>query len=485
VSTDSLPDAPLLRAWVEAQRRLREGGLTAFTIPGHKHRTDLVGEVVAGDIPLYGGLAPVREADALVRAAEARLAERLDADWCRYSVGGSTHGNQALLLAVGRPGDTVIVDRTSHRSVLLGLVLSGLTPVWVHPPLHEATGLPLALEAETVAAALRAHPDARAVLLTSPSYVGTCADVAAHREVAHAAGVPLVVDAAWGAHLGTHPDLPRHPFEAGADAVVTSVHKTLPALNQGAVVLARTRARGGYLDSDRLDRAMDATATTSPSGAILTGVDAALALIAERGEALTGALLDRVRRARDTLQEVTGVLVPDTATFGTGTFDTSKLVVLLAGAGADGIAVDSELATAGFALEMADRDILIPMVTLADDDRGVAVLADRIAATVEAHRGEPRLPEPAAAWSVRSDQLLTPREAFFADREAVPWDLAAGRVSAEVIAPYPPGVPVLSPGERITQSALDVLHQRYAAGARVAYAADPTLATILVVRGGP
>lgn len=475
-----LDEAPLLRAWVEARRRLASGELRPFTIPGHKHRTDLVGDLIVGDIPMYGGLAPIREADTLLRAAEARAAERLGADWCRYSVGGSTHGNQALLLAVGRPGDSVIVDRTSHRSVLLGLVLAGLRPVWVHPPVHETTGLPLGLPAASVAEALRWHPDARAVFVTSPSYVGTYADIGAISDVTRAAGVPLVVDAAWGAHLGSHPDLPPHPFAAGADAVVTSAHKTLPALNQGAVVVARTR----FLDADRLDRATDATATTSSSGTILAGVDAALALMATRGEELTGALLDRVRRARGVLGEVPGLAVPDSATFGHDAFDDAKLVVLLAGTGANGIAVDRDLAVAGYALEMADRDLVIAMVTLADGDRAVADLAGELATTIEGHRGHPRRPATSSAWIVRADQVMTPRDAFFAEREAVPWQQAAGRVCAEVIAPYPPGVPVLAPGERITEDALAGLQRASADGARIAYAADPTLASVLVVRAG-
>ncbi|MGC4111815.1 MAG: aminotransferase class V-fold PLP-dependent enzyme [Nocardioides sp.] len=470
--------APLLRAWLEAVQRLGAGDLRPFTIPGHKHRTDLVGDLVAGDVPLYGGLAPVREADALLRSAEARTAERLGADWCRYSVGGSTHGNQALALAVGAPGDTVIVDRTSHRSVLLGLVLAGLRPVWVHPPVDEATGLPLGLTSDTLAESLAAHPEARAVFVTSPSYVGTCADVGALAKAAQTAGVPLVVDAAWGAHLGSHPALPPHPFAAGADAVVTSAHKTLPAPNQGAVVLARTT----LLEADRLDRAMDATATTSPSGTILAGVDGALALTAARGEELAGALLDRVRRARAVLRDVPGLVAPDTVTFGSGCFDDAKLVLLLAGTGADGLAVDRDLAAAGFALEMADRDLLVPMVTLADDDGAVEALAAAIAVAVERRRGEPRPVSAHAAWTVAAEQVLTPRDAFFAAREAVSWDEAAGRVCAEVVAPYPPGVPVLAPGERITETALDALQRARDDGARIAYAADPTLATVLAVR---
>jgi arginine decarboxylase len=492
VDLDWIDDAPLLEAWVAAQRRLGTGQERPFTIPGHKHLGELIGDIVSGDFPLYGGLAPIRDADALLRTAEARAGQRLGADWCRYSVGGSSHGNQAMALAVGSPGDTVLVDRTSHRSVLLGLVLAGLRPVWLHPPLDASTGLPLGLDAATVADALRRHPEARAVLVTSPSYVGTCANVGAIADATRPAGVPLVVDAAWGAHLGSHPDLPPHPFTAGADAVVTSAHKTLPALNQGAVVVARTQADGGLLDAGRLHRAMDATATTSPSGAILASVDAALALLSARGEELAGALLDRVRRARDVLRTVPGLVLPDSATFGAGRFDDAKLVVLTAGTGADGIVVDRELATQGFVLEMADRDLLVPMVTLADTDEGVAALAEAIAATIAitiaatiaGRRASPRPQGVLAAWQVEAEQVLTPREAFFAPREPVPWSEAHGRVCAEVVAPYPPGVPVLAPGERMTRDTLVALREAKAAGARISYAADPTLDTVLAVASG-
>jgi arginine decarboxylase len=480
-------DAPLWKAWVAARHRLEAGDLRPFTVPGHKQRTDLVGDIVSGDLPLYGGLAAIRDADALLRDAEERAAARLGADWCRYSVGGSTHANQAPALAVGAPGDTVLVDRTCHRSVLLGLVLAGLRPVWVHPPIDAATGLPLGMAAATVAEALAAHPETRAVFVTSPSYVGTCADIAEISRVTRDAAIPLVVDAAWGAHLGSHPDLPPHPYAAGADVVVTSAHKTLPALNQGALVLARTRASGGLLDADRLDRAIEATATTSPSGAVLASVDGALALLAAQGGDLAEAMLGRVRSAREVLRRVPGLVLPDagsfpTATDGSARFDDAKLVVLTAGTGADGIAVDRDLAAAGYTLEMADRDLLIPMVTLADHDDSVADLAGALAEAVEQRRATPRAVATNAAWTVAADQAMTPREAFFAPREPVPWALAPGRICAEVVAPYPPGVPVLAPGERMTRAALDALREARAAGARIAYAADPTLATVLAVR---
>src|SRR6201996_923987 len=298
--------APLLDAWLRATG---PGGLGAnpdaapMSIPGHKLRTDLTGTIVAGDIPLYAGLDTIKHADTLLAEAEQRAAGLWGADWCRFSVAGSTHGNQALALAVGRPGDEVIVSRTLHRSLLLGLVLAGLRPVWVRPEVDPGTGLPGAVPVTAVRSALAAHPDACGVILGDPSYVGTTGDLAGHARAAHQAGVPLIVDAAWAAHLGFHPGFPPHALAAGADAMVTSAHKALPSWTQGALVLART----GRLDPARLERAFDATHTTSATGTILASIDAARELLARDGEALCGRLLAAVATARIRLAAVPGL----------------------------------------------------------------------------------------------------------------------------------------------------------------------------------
>ena len=326
------PDAPLLDAYLG----FLESGPSPCTIPRHKQRTDLVGSVVAGDVPLYGGLDTVKVERGVLADAEARAADLWGADVCRFSVGGSTHGNQALALAVAQPGDQVVVPRTSHRSLLLGLVLAGLVPIWLRPRLDPGTGLPLGTDPDDVSRLLRGHPEARAVFLGDPSYVGTCSDLAAIADRVHEHDVPLVVDAAWAGHFGFHPDLPRHALAQGADALVTSAHKTLPAYSQAALVLARTER----LDADRLERAVDATQTTSPAGAILASIDAARALLARDGRALTGRLVANARYARDRLAEVEGVVVLDSPGVGP-----AKLVVLLAGTGADGNAVERDWPT--------------------------------------------------------------------------------------------------------------------------------------------
>jgi len=273
-------DAPLLAAWLDWTAQAAAGKLTPMSTPGHKQRQDLTGAVVAGDAPLYGGLAAIKQADRLLADAQARAAALWGADWCRFSVAGSTHGNQAFCLALGQPGQEVIITRTVHRSLLLGLVLAGLRPVWVRPEIDPRSGLPAAVAVQTVRDALAAHPAACGVILGDPSYVGTTGDLAGQARVAHEAGVPLIVDAAWAAYLGFHPDLPPHAIAAGADGLVTSAHKTLPAYTQGALLLARTE----FLDVARLNRAFEATHTTSPAGSILASIDASRALLARDGE---------------------------------------------------------------------------------------------------------------------------------------------------------------------------------------------------------
>jgi lysine decarboxylase len=460
-------DAPLLDAWL----RFQESPPTPFTIPGHKQRHDLVGDVVAGDVPLYAGLDTMKLTVGVLAEAEARAARLWGAGVCRFSTGGATHANQAVALAVADDGDTVVVSRTLHRSMLLGLVLAGLVPVWVRPEVDPATGLPLGVAPETVRRALTAHPEARAVFVGDPSYVGTVGDVAGLADVAHDHGVPLVVDAAWAAHFGFHPDLPQHALQLGADVMVTSAHKTLPAWSQAALVLARTER----IDAARLDAGVEAGATTSPAGAILASTDAARALLERDGETLLGGAIAATRAARDRLRTVAGLTVLDGPTV-----DPLKLTLGLAGTGADGNAVERDLLGVGLPVESADRDVLVAIVSLADTTDTIARLADTVVHSVERHRGTPRPVTGPAAYRVEPVAAVPPRAAFFTAAETVPLDRAAGRISAELVAPYPPGIPVLAPGERITDETLDALDQARQAGVRIAYAADPTLATLRV-----
>jgi lysine decarboxylase len=467
-------DAPLFAAWIRMTAEVRAGRARFFSIPGHKQSSRLTGSIVEGDLPLYAGLDTVQLSGGMLAEAEGRAAQLWGVDWCRFSVGGSTHANQAAALAIGSPGDEVVVSRTLHRSMLTGLILAGLRPVWVYPELDAGHGLPQGVAPGAVARALAEHPEAKAVLLGDPSYVGTTGDVAGVAEVAHSAGVPLIVDGAWAAHFGFHPACPPHALALGADALVISAHKTLPAMGQAAVLLARTRRSGGLLDPSRLERGFEAGHTTSPSGAILASIDAARALLAAHGERLLGELIEGRARSVRKLIRIEGLQILDSA-------DPAKLVIRLAGTGASGLAVDRRLRTAGFMVEMADRDTLVPMLTVADDRAGTDALTQALITAVEAERGPARPVSGSPSWRTVPVTGLAPREAFFAAHETLTAEQAVGRISAELIAPYPPGVPVLAPGEVITADIVAGLRRVRADGGRIAYAEDPDLDTFQVV----
>lgn len=465
--------APLLDAFATYTETAR----TPFIIPGHHgaagRLSASLGHALQSDIPFWGALDGVRVHTGVLDRAEAAGAQAWDADWCRYSTGGSTHANQVLALAIGRPGDKVLVARNSHRSVLLGIVLAGLRPVWLPADVDPRAGLPTGLCLPAVEAALAEHPDAVAIWSVDPGYVGTIGDLSAVIEVGRRHDVPVLVDQAWGAHLGFHPDYPSHAMALGADAMVTSAHKTLVGFSQAALVVARTQR----LDRGRLERAFEACATTSPSGAMLASLDATRALLtSDVGRDLLGVLLQRVARTRSELAEL-GIATLDPAAFGPGRFDPAKLVISLASSGHDGLTLERNLLAEGVNLEMADRDLLVPIVSMLDDDAALAAFVTAVRAAAPSAAGEPRSVVAAPQWEHVAPQILTPREAFFAKHEVVAADRAVGRISAELIAPYPPGIPVVMPGEEITEESVAALHAARDSGARIAYAADPTLET--------
>ena len=459
--------APLLDAWI----RDMETDRSPFQIPGHKGRTDLTGAIVDGDIPVLPGNHTHRISPSLILEAEAIAAKLWGAELCRFGVNGSSGSNHAAVMAVASPGDKVIVSRTLHKSVLVGMVYAGVVPVWIRPEINPATGLPEYLPSTRLAETIAAHPDAKAVLIGEPSYVGTMSNIPRLSKVCHDAGIPLIVDAAWAAHYGFHPELPNHPIAEGADIVVTSAHKTLPSYSQASFVLVRDE----YVDLARFNKMFDSTQTTSMSGRILASIDAARALLERHGEELIGPVIEATERGRAALVAA-GIDVID------GEYiDPLKLVILLSSCGADGNKIEADLLAANIDVEMANRDLIIPMITFADTPDRINDLVKKIIASVEAHRGEPRPIEILPAFSIEPEVVVTPREAFFSDYEVVEAKDAVGRVSAEMICPYPPGVPVLSPGERITEAALSALFKARDMGVRIAFVADPSLQTLKVL----
>jgi arginine decarboxylase len=457
---------------------------TSFSTPGHKRNPALIGDdqLLAGDAPWHGGADDLRGSHGFRARAEALAARAFGAGYCRFSGNGSTHPNQALCLAVAGEGEPVLVSRCSHKSVAAGLVLSGARPVWVAPALDEERGVALGHPVEAIEAALAGEPEARAILLVEPSWLGVVSHVERIAELAHARGIPLICDQAWAGHFGFHPDVPASALALGADAVAISTHKALTSFTPGALLLARD---SGYLDLGRLEAAFDVLETTSPSASLFATIDRTRALMEARGAELLTSALALAALARELIGAIDGVSLLDDGVLvhpSVGARDPLKLIIDVGAARADGIAVDRSLNELGIRLEGADRRTLVALLTIGDDEPRVRRLAAALSEAVARHRGELReAPRIATSWRTLHEQAMTPRQAFFAPRERVPFERAVGRVSAELVAPYPPGIPALAPGEIVSPELVAALRDEAAAGTRMAGVSDPTLATLFVV----
>jgi arginine decarboxylase len=457
--------------------------LAHFAPPGHK-RSARFGELLGADITLLAGVEDQSLSLGLLEGAERDVADAWRAGWARISVQGSSHVNHAvgLALATGAdaPGGHVIVARHAHKSVLAGLVLSGLTPAWVMPEL-DAGGLVAGIPVARVAARLRELPDARAVVLVEPSYTGSVSDLESIVAAAARRRVPVIVDQAWGAHFGFHPAVPPSALDLGAELAVLSLHKTLPALTQASVLLGR---RDGHLAHERVRGAFDSLLTTSPSAAIFASVDRARHFMATAGHDALAHALELAAEVREALNALPGVNCQTPAPergSPTRWIDPLKLVADVSATGVDGRILDQRLRASGVQLSMATTTHLVGLLTVADTSQSTDRLIQALGDAVRGRRPHVA-PHPEATILTLPEIVATPREAFLAPHETVPLDASAGRIAGEVVAPYPPGIAAIAPGERITREIVDILEHAQARGVRMTGCADPTLARIRVLR---
>ena len=469
--------APLLDAYLS----YFESNRTSFTIPGHKQKASRLdaglGAVVDSDTPLYGGLDAIKLTQGVLKKAEGLAAKLWGADYARFSTGGSTHANQAIILALGRPGQKIAVTRTAHRSVLSALVLTGLEPIWLTPEIDSATGVPMGIPVSELEKILDQNPIA--LILTEPSYLGTLSELESLIAKSHSRNIPVIVDAAWGAHFGFNSNLPQHALAMGADALITSVHKTLPGYSASALLLAQ----GKLLNLDRIEQSFETTHTTSPAGAPLASIDGCRALLQVRGEELTGNLVHLVDSFKDRVEKACGTPIFLSASdFPKGRFDPAKIVLRANLLGVSGVEVENELEKHNIRVEMADQDTIVFLATLADSSEDFDEVASKLIPILEKLRSVPRQTQTALSWSIVPKVGMSIRDAYFAETQFVSAANAVGRVSADLIAPYPPGVAVVAPGEELTEQIVEGLAVSKKAGVRIAYASDPTLETYRVVK---
>jgi arginine decarboxylase len=475
---DEQPLAPYLDAVVAYGFR----GSGRFHVPGHKGgpgadpglRFALGDRALALDVPQdIHGIDIGEPQPSAYERAERLAAEAYGAARSWFLTNGATQGNHALCLACAPLGTEVVCQRNSHASVVDGLVLSGGLPRFVAPEYDPDIGMALTVTPAALAAELDARPGARTAFVVSPTYYGFTADVAGLVEVAHARDVALVVDQSWGPHFGFHEDVPPSALALGADATVTSTHKIAGSLTQSAMLHV---GHGSRVDVARLEQVVRLLRTTSPSSLLMASLDAARRQLALHGEQLLHETLLGIRAAREKLATVPGIAVLDND-------DPQRVVLDVRGLGRTGYEVADALRISyDVHPELATQATIILLVGMGERREALERVAgdvDEVAKRLMTSGTTQSIVRPPSA--LFNEMVLPPRETFLGVRERVAAEDAVGRVSCESIAGYPPGIPALLPGERITQETVDYLHELVASGARLHGASHPEFRSVDVL----
>jgi lysine decarboxylase len=485
--------------YLDALVRLAETDPGRFPIPGHKGgagadpglrdaigdaalRLDFPSGVEGVDIGTDPLDIPFQQAQAL--AAEAWGARR---SW--FLVNGASGGNHAICMALAHLGTDAIVQRNVHSSVIDGLVLSGLRPTFLAPEIDEDLGVAHCLEPAALAAVLDRKPDAVAVFAVSPTYFGAVADIAGLAEVAHSHDVPLVVDESWGAHLAFSDRLPANALACGADVVLNSVHKLGGSMTQSAILHlgADESHPDGRIDAAIVDRSVTLTESTSPSALLTASLDAARRQNATSGGALLEETIDSLEELRREVRAIPGLDVLDkeiTRSASVFAWDPLRVSIDVRGTGTTGNRIARFMREErDIWFELYAENVVVAVFGIGENAaatgrRLVAGLTEAVAEL----RSEPDEPEapfaPPPPWG---PTVMSPRDAFLGPQESVAFDAAEGRIASESLAAYPPGVPNVLPGERLSRATLDFVADSLAHGGQVRGASDRTLSTIRVV----
>jgi arginine decarboxylase len=488
-SQDAVPIADAMQAFWDR-------GMLTFTIPAHNggrgpapEFTRWAGlEAARFDLPMSHGVDTRDRAWQVQATAQELFAEAVGAKQVLFSTNGYSMSVHVALMTVAGPEDTVIMARNGHKSSFAGLVLSGARPVYVDPYYDEELEIALGPLPEDIARALDAHPDAKAVMIFTPSYYGTSADVRAIADICHDRDVPLVTDDAWGLDyaLSGHPDLPEGALAQGADLAIGSVHKTLSGLSQTSVLSVGS----DRIDTERLSLCFELEESTSASSLLLSSIDGARRQFVREGPQL----LDRAVKTAEAIRAGLARVVPDlrvvsttelAARPGVTAVDPTHILIETCSVGLTGFQADDWLRDErSIDVELVDHRRIVPLVTFAHGDeeaeRFVAAMRDLVDEQGDPGSATDVKPLPSRR-ELRSEQRMLPRDAFFASAETVKPDEAVGRVSAELITPYPPGIPAVAPGEVFNEANVAYLEEIVANGAFVEGASDPSLRELRVV----
>ena len=469
----------------EALKKYKDKRIVPFDVPGHKQgrgnailRDFLGAQALAVDVNSMKPLDNLSHPTGVIMEAETLAAQAFGAHSAFFMVGGTTSSVQAMILATCRAGDKLILPRNVHRSVTGALILAGVTPVYVSPGIHPRLGIPQGMDTREVLAAIAAHPEARAVFVNNPTYYGVCSDIRTIARAAHDAGMLLLADEAHGTHLYFGQGLPVSAMAAGADMSAVSVHKTGGSLTQSSLLLA-----GTAMDPDELRVVINLTQTTSASYLLLASLDIARRNLALEGEKTFAHVLKLADYARQEIHQVGGYYafsreIADKVW--AHDFDRTKLSIHTLDIGLAGVEVYDILRDEyGIQIEFGDIGNILAILSVGDNHYSIERLVSALSEIKRRYEKD-------KAGMLTHEYIvptveLTPREAYYARTRTVSLEAGLGRVSAEFVMCYPPGIPVLAPGERITSQVLEYIRYAKSKGSLLTGTQDLSLETIRVV----
>lgn len=470
----------------EALVKLRKKRIVPFDVPGHKRGrgnpelVELLGEKCVGiDVNSMKPLDNLGHPISIIRDAEELAADAFGASHAFLMIGGTTSSVQTMILATCKAGDKIILPRNVHKSAINALVLCGAIPIYIEMSVDPKIGIALGLENDRVAQAIKDHPDVKAILINNPTYYGICSDLKGLTEMAHEAGMMVLVDEAHGAHLHFTDKLPISAMDAGADMAAVSMHKSGGSLTQSSILLI-----GEQMNSEYVRQIINLTQSTSASYLLMASLDISRRNLALRGKESFEKVIELSEYARREINAIggyyayskeliDGVSVCD--------FDVTKLSVYTQGIGLTGIEVYDLLRDEyDIQIEFGDIGNILAYISIGDRIQDIERLVGALADIKRLYSRDGK--DLIAGEYIQPELVLSPQEAFYSERKSLTLDDSVGQVCGEFVMCYPPGIPILAPGERITREIVDYIQFAEERGCSLQGTEDPEVNHINVIK---
>lgn len=473
---------------LESLKSYSNTDISCFDVPGHvkDQGVEILNryfgeEVMKMDINSSPNMDNVANPKGVIKMAQKLLADAYGSDEAFFITNGTTQAIHCMILSVLNPGDKILLPRNIHKSVINALILCGGVPIFVQPEFDYNLGISLNINPDRIERALEENKDVKAVFLLNPTYYGACTDLKRVVEICHKKGVLVLVDEAHGAHFPFHFDLPPSGMSVGADMAAVSIHKTGGALTQASALLVNKK----NIDYKSVQQSINMMQSTSASYLLMASIDGARANLVENGEEQFSKALNLSRYAKSKINKINGIKLVSTEVLeseGVEFIDETKLCINVKGLNLTGLEVyDLLYQNLSVQVELGDLYNILALVSIGTTKKDIDNLIEALSIIAKTHRKNDSLKE-LNIKQINPEIKLKPREAFYAKKESVDIDKCANRICAESIMAYPPGIPIVSPGEVITEEIIDYIKLLKRNNAYLTDMKDKDLNTILVIK---